>query len=81
MFYLNNIEQLFLLVEQLDQLEVCLPYSRLLAGIPLLGVFQNFRWNSNKTSLFKHHNKKESQMSLYRGAFYNTVVLHKNATI
>ena len=36
MFYLNTIEQLFLLVEQLDQLEVCLPYSRLLAGIPML---------------------------------------------
>ena len=30
MFYLSNIEQLFLFVEQLDQLEVCLPYSRLL---------------------------------------------------
>ena len=27
MFYLNTIEQLFLLVEQLDQLEVCLPYT------------------------------------------------------
>ena len=51
MFYLNTIEQLFLLVEQLDQLEVCLPYSRLLAGIPILSVFQNLRWNSNKTSL------------------------------
>ena len=35
-FYLNTIEQLFLFVEQLDQLEVCLPYSRLLAGIPIL---------------------------------------------
>ena len=35
MFYLNSIEQLFLFVEQLDQLEVCLPYSRLLAGIPI----------------------------------------------
>ena len=51
MFYLNTIEQLFLSVEQLDQLEVCLPYSRLLAGIPILAVFQNLRWNSNKTSL------------------------------
>ena len=51
MFYLNTIEQLFLLVEQLDQLEVCLPYSRLLAGISILAVFQNLRWNSNKTSL------------------------------
>ena len=29
MFHLNTIEQLFLLVEQLDQLEVCLPYGRL----------------------------------------------------
>ena len=51
MFYLNTIEQLFLIVEQLDQLEVCLPYSRLLTGIPILVVFQNLRWNSNKTSL------------------------------
>ena len=38
-------------VEQLDQLEVCLPYSRLQAGIPILVVFQNLRWNSIKTSL------------------------------
>ena len=51
MFYLNTIEQLFLFVEQLDQLEVCLPYIRLLTGIPILAVFQNLRWNSNKTSL------------------------------
>ena len=29
MFYLNTIEQLFLFVEQLDQLEVCLPFSGL----------------------------------------------------
>ena len=27
--------------------------SRLLTGIPILAVFQNLRWNSNKTSLFK----------------------------
>ena len=53
MFYLNTIEQLFLFVEQLDQLEVCLPYSRLLTGIPILAVFQNLRWNSNKTSLVR----------------------------
>ena len=32
MFYLNTIE--FLFVEQLDQLEVCLPDIRLLNGIP-----------------------------------------------
>ena len=29
MFYLNTIELLFLFVELLDQLEVCLPYSNL----------------------------------------------------
>ena len=33
MFYLNTIKQLFLAFERLDKLEVCLPYSRLLAGI------------------------------------------------
>ena len=52
MFYLNTIEQFFLFVEQLDQLEVCLPYSKLLTGIPMRAVFQNLSWNSNKTSLF-----------------------------
>ena len=41
----------FLFVEQLDQFEVCLPYSRLLTGIPILVVFCNLRGNSNKTSL------------------------------
>ena len=51
MLYLNTIEQLFLFVEQLDQLEVFLPYSRVLTGIPILVVFKNLRWNSNKTSL------------------------------
>ena len=51
MSYLNTIEQQFLSVEQLDLLEVCLPYSRLLAGILILAVFQNLRWNSNETSL------------------------------
>ena len=51
LFYLNTIEQLFLFVEQFDQLEICLPYCSFLAGIPILAVFQNFRWNSNKTSL------------------------------
>ena len=51
MFYLNTIEQLFLSVEPLDPLEVCLPISRLLTGIPILAVFQNLRWNSNKTTL------------------------------
>ena len=49
--FMNTIKQLFLFVEQVDQLEVCLPYSRLLTGIPILSVFQNLRWNSNKTTL------------------------------
>jgi len=52
MFYLNTIDQLFLFVEQLYQLEVCLPYCRLLTGIPILAVFQNLGWNTNKTSLY-----------------------------
>ena len=55
MFYLNTIEQVFLSVEQLDQLEVCLPHSRLLTGIAILAVFQNLRWYSNKTSLLEIH--------------------------
>ena len=54
MFYLNTIEQLFLFVEQLDQLGDCLPYHRLLTGITILAVFQNLRWNSNKTSLIEN---------------------------
>ena len=33
MFYWNTIEQFFLFVEQIGQLEVCLPYRRLLTGI------------------------------------------------
>ena len=53
MFYLNTIEQLFLFLEQLDQLEVCQPSSRLLSGIPILAVFQNLTGNSNETSLLK----------------------------
>ena len=50
---MNTIEPLalFLFDEQFDQLEVCLPYRRLLTGIPIVAVFQNLRWNSNKTSL------------------------------
>ena len=53
MFYLNTIEQLFLFVEKLYQLKVCLPCSRLLTGILILAVFQNLGWNSNKTYLLE----------------------------
>jgi len=61
MFYLNTIEHLFLFVEQLDQLQVGLPHSRLLTGIPILVVFQNLRWNLNKTSLQEHLKYSQSE--------------------
>ena len=60
MFYWNTIEQLFLFVEQLYQLEVCLLYNRLLTGITIVAVFQNLKWNSNKTSLIYYPNQEES---------------------
>ena len=64
MFYLKTIKQLFLFVEQSDQLEVCLPYSKLIAGIPILAVFQNLRWNLNKTyQLLKRDSSKEALSS------------------
>ena len=62
MFYLFTIEQLFLFVEQLDQLDVCLPDRRLLTGIPILAVFQNSRWNSNKTSLVFSYEYEPSKL-------------------
>ena len=68
MFYLNTIEQVFLLIEQLDQLDVCLPYSRLLTGIPILAVFQNSRWNSNKTSLVLSYEYEPSKLNDKGGA-------------
>ena len=42
MFYLNTIEQLLLFVEQLDQLEVFLPYIMQTSktGIPYTGSIQ-----------------------------------------
>ena len=51
MFYLNAIEQLFLFVEQLEQLEACLPFSRLLTGLTARPKGTTARWHSNKTSL------------------------------
>ena len=49
MFHLNTIKQL---IHFVDHLEVCLPHSRLLTGIPLLVVFKNLRWNSNIKHLY-----------------------------
>ena len=69
MFYLNTIQQLFLFVEQLDQSEVCLPYSRLQSGISILAVFYNLRWNSNKTSLCC-----KNIHSIYRSQFFMQIV-------
>ena len=51
-FYLNSIELLFHFVELYDQLEVCLPCSRLSTRIPMLAVFQNLRWSNNKMTLW-----------------------------
>ena len=61
MFYLNTIEQLFLFVEQLDQLEVCLPYSKVALNkfirkkkLPSYW-FQNVKAeNSSQASFFKN---------------------------
>ena len=46
----NVLFEYHLAAEQLDQLKVCRPYSRLLTGIPILAVF-HLRWKSTKTSL------------------------------
>ena len=51
MFYLNSTLNFGTPPVLVFQLEACLPYSRLLAGIPMLAVFQTLRSNSNKTSL------------------------------
>ena len=75
MFYLYTIEQVFLFVEQLDQLQVCLPYSRLLTGILILAVFQNLRWNSNKTSLLKYDQRKTEKYFAGK-KFDNTFVIY-----
>ena len=77
MFYLNTIEQLFLFVEQLDQLEVCLPFSGLLPGIPILAVFQNLRWNSNKTSLAINAPAKITLFTLFT-VYVFTIFIHKS---
>ena len=87
MFYFNTIEQLFLFVEQLDQLEVCLPYSKLLAGIPILAVFKNLRWNSNKTSLghsllwSKKNNNPSWTWSLFGDEFEEVIYKHIDDTL
>ena len=45
MLYLNTIDQLFLFVEQLDQLEVCQPYSRLSNWNTNAGGIPKFKFN------------------------------------
>ena len=67
MFYFNTIEQFFLFVMQLDQLEVCLPYRGLLADIPILVVFQNLRWNSNKTYFYRWNLNKSILVYYFSG--------------
>ena len=52
MFYLNTIKQLFLFVEQLDQLEVCLPYSTYNTGaIPKFKV--EFKFNISRYQIHR----------------------------
>ena len=50
-FYLIPIEQLLHFVEHFDQLEVSLPCSWLLTGIPKLAWFQNLRCSHSKMTL------------------------------
>ena len=45
----NKMQNIIQILTLILPVEVCLPYSRLLTGIPMLAVFQNLRWNSNKT--------------------------------
>ena len=50
------------------------PDSRLLTGIPILAVFQNLMWNSNKTSLYKWHMLDSYQCKLPKGkVFVNNI--------
>ena len=74
MFYLNTIEHLFLFVEQLDQSEVCLPYSRLLTGITILAVFQNLSWNSNKTTLFSLDKLCRCRINWFKELYFNHLI-------
>ena len=55
MFYSNTIKHLFLFVEQLDQLEIYLPYSWNIktGGIP------KFKVEFNKTSLHSNHGERK----------------------
>ena len=57
----QKIKQLFLFAEQIDQLEVCLPYSKLLTGILMLAIFQNLRWEvgykNSKIRIYKASHK------------------------
>ena len=41
-FYLNTIEQLFLFIEQLDQLEVCLPYMLYICYMQYMFMYADF---------------------------------------
>ena len=36
-----------------EQLKVCIPWSTLISGIPMLAVFQNLRW-SNKNKYIRY---------------------------
>ena len=63
-FYLNPIEQLLHFVEQLDQLEVCLPCSRLLTKIPILLGFKELWCSNNKMTLIHFNSEKRRRIPL-----------------
>ena len=74
-------EQLFLIVEQLDQLEVCQPYGRLLIGIQIKHLYPIFVWffeplkNTSK-KIIEHSDCCTLQLrphSLHSTAQYSTV--------
>ena len=47
----------------LNSLEVYLPYGSLVTGIQMLAVFQNLRWNSNKTFLLISGEREKSRQT------------------
>ena len=52
MFYLNTCDSCSFMLWAVRPVGSLSTHSRLLAGITKLVVFQNLRWNSNKTSLY-----------------------------
>ena len=58
LFNLNTIDQLSQFVGLKDQIEVRLPCSRPLSGIPILAIFQNLKCSNNKMTPKNKHTIK-----------------------